>query len=102
MLNLFHKHKAHTRQGGFSVAELLVAITLGIVVGGAVIQLFVGSGATQMSTSAMANVQENARFAFQLIKDEFRRLGSHAFCPGRDSPRHHLHESGPRYPAAYS
>lgn len=102
MLNLFHKHKAHTRQGGFSVAELLVAITLGIVVVGAVIQLFVGSRATQMSTSAMANVQENARFAFELIKDEFRGLGSYGFCAGKPTPRNHLNETCPNYNAIYS
>src|SRR5690625_246993 len=94
--------KTYHGQRGFSVAELLVALLLGLVVVGAVIQLFVGSRATQMSTSAMGSLQENARFSFELLKDEFRGLGSYGFCAAKPMPKNHIDESCDNYNAIYS
>lgn len=95
--------KTHHGQRGFSVAELLVALLLGLVVVGAVIQLFVGSRATQMSTSAMGSLQENARFSFELLKDEFRGLGSYGFCAAKPMPKNHIaDEDCDNYNAVYS
>lgn len=95
--------KTSRGQRGFSVAELLVALLLGLVVVGAVIQLFVGSRTTQMSTSAMGSLQENARFSFELLKDEFRGLGSYGFCAAKPMPKNHIaDEDCDNYNAVYS
>src|SRR5690625_738684 len=83
------------RQHGFSLVELMVAMLLGIVVVGAVLQLFVGSRTTQISTTAMADMQENARFSLELIKKELRGLDAFGFCAGEPLPRNHLDHTDP-------
>src|SRR5690625_7940928 len=94
--------KTYHGQRGFSVAELLVALLLGLVVVGAVLQLFVGRRATQMSTSAMGSLQENARFSFELLKDEVRGLGSSGVCAAKPMPKDHIDEGCDHYNAVYS
>src|SRR5699024_3242996 len=82
------------RQSGFSLIELKIALVLGLLVVGAIIQLFIGSRATQMSNEALARVQENARFSLELLKGEFRDLGTHGFCGGDLVINNHLNNCG--------
>ncbi|MHB1245189.1 MAG: PilW family protein [Sulfuriferula sp.] len=62
-------------QHGFSLVELMVAITLGFIIIGAVGYLFLGSRQTYRSTDAMSRIQENARYALQTMAHDVRMAG---------------------------
>lgn len=85
------------RQHGLSLIELMIAMVLGLLVVGAILQLFVGSRATQMSNEALARVQENGRFSVELLKSEFRDVGTHGFCAADMEIRNHLNEDCDNY-----
>lgn len=62
-------------QHGFSLVELMVAITLGFIIIGAVGYLFLGSRQTYRSTDAMSRIQENGRYALQTMARDVRMAG---------------------------
>src|SRR6056297_2680692 len=80
--------------GGFSLIEMMVAITLGLLLTAGMIQLFDSTKVTFRSNDALARVQENGRFTLELLKREFRHLGADGFCAGRLNIRNHLDRSG--------
>ncbi len=63
------------RGSGLSLIELLVAIALGGILMGGAISLFVNNRATYEITNDMARLQENARFALQLMTEDLRMAG---------------------------
>ena len=63
------------RTGGFSLVEVMIAITLGLLLTAAVLQLFVGNSATFRTTDAISRVQENARYAQSVLNQELRMVG---------------------------
>lgn len=60
---------------GFTLVELMVSITLGLVVIGAVLSVFLASSATDRISKNRARIQENARFALGLIEHDLRMAG---------------------------
>ena len=62
-------------QNGFSLVELMIAITLGFLVVGAVGYAYLGSRATFRTTDNMSRIQENARIALQTIAHDVRMAG---------------------------
>ena len=62
-------------QRGFSLVELMVAMTLGLIILGAVGYLYLGSRQTFRTTDAIARIQENARFALQIVAHDVRMAG---------------------------
>lgn len=64
-----------TRAHGLSLIELLIAIALGGILMGGAISLFVNNRATYEVTNDMARLQENARFAMQLMSQDIRMAG---------------------------
>lgn len=85
------------RERGLSLIELMIAMLLGLLVVGAILQLFLGSRATQMSNEALARVQENGRFSMELLKREFREVGTHGFCAADMEIRNHLRSDCDNY-----
>lgn len=77
-------------QRGLSLIELMVAITLGLLLTGGMIQLFSSSKVTFQTNDAIARVQENGRFALELLKRDLRMAGTHGFCAGRIEITNHL------------
>lgn len=65
----------HKHQGGIGLVELMIAMTLSLVIGAAVIQVFLGQRQTYRTQDDMARVQENARFAFEQIAQDIRQVG---------------------------
>jgi len=61
--------------GGFSLIELMVAMTIGLVILAAVVQIFVRSHATYKLDEGMSRVQENARFAMDYLAKDIRMAG---------------------------
>lgn len=69
------RHLAAARSRGLSLIELLVAVALGGILMGGAISLFVNNRATYEITNDMARLQENARFALQLMTEDIRMAG---------------------------
>lgn len=63
------------RNHGYSMVELMVALTIGLIILGAVSTLFVGSKKGYTTQDRLARLQENARFAMQFIIRDMRLAG---------------------------
>lgn len=82
---------------GFSLVELMVAIVVGTLMLGGVIQLYLSSKQTYNAQDQLARMQENGRFAMELITRDLRRAGywggnadlaTHTGNPGPVAPAH--------------
>ena len=60
---------------GFSLVEMMVAVTLGLVVSSAVVAAFVASRNAYQSTSGVANLSDSGRFALMYIENAVRNSG---------------------------
>lgn len=60
---------------GFSLVELMIALTIGLIILSAVSMLFVSSKKTYTNQDRLARLQENARFAMQFIIKDLRVAG---------------------------
>lgn len=63
------------RQHGFSMVELLVALVLSTILLGGIIQLFIGSKQTYRFHDALSRLQENGRFALEIMSHDIRLAG---------------------------
>jgi type IV pilus assembly protein PilW len=64
---------------GFSLIELMVAITLGILLSIGIVTLFGATSTTNNVQDALARLQENGRYAVTRITDDLR-MGSGQYC----------------------
>lgn len=62
-------------QRGFGLVELMIAITLGLFLSAAVIQVFLATNASSKVQDSLAQIQENARFAMRFLGKEVRMAG---------------------------
>lgn len=60
---------------GFSLVELMVALTIGLIILGAVSTLFVNSKQTYTTQDSLSRLQENARFAMHFLIKDLRLAG---------------------------
>ena len=69
----------HSRRGrretGFSLIELMVALVLGLVLIGGVINIFITNQQAFRTNENLARLQENARISFELTARELRQAG---------------------------
>lgn len=63
------------KQSGMTLIEIMIAMTLGLVLIGGVIQLFLTSKQTFRMNAAMAAVQESGRYALETISRDLRMAG---------------------------
>jgi type IV pilus assembly protein PilW len=64
------------RQDGFSLVELMVAITLALLLTGAVIAVFIGSRTAYQATAGIGEMSDSGRFALNLIGESVRSAGN--------------------------
>lgn len=70
------KHKSiPSGYRGYSLVELMVAITIGLIILAAVSALFVGSKKGYTTQDRLARLQENGRFAMQFLIKDLRLAG---------------------------
>lgn len=62
-------------QRGFGLVELMIAITLGLILSTAVIQVFLASRSSYQLQESLSMIQENARFAMHFMGRELRMAG---------------------------
>lgn len=60
---------------GYSLIELMVSMTLGLLMLGVALQFLVSSSATQSASQASNRIQENARFALEILAENIRLAG---------------------------
>lgn len=63
------------RQTGFSLIELMIAVTISLVLLAGVVSIFVSSKRSYSTNTSLAQVQENARFALNFITPVIRMAG---------------------------
>ncbi len=61
------------RQHGFSLLEVFIALTIGLVIFAGVLSIFVGMRTTTSETSSYGELQENGRFAISVLSDDLLR-----------------------------
>jgi type IV pilus assembly protein PilW len=64
------------RQRGFSLVELMVAITIGIILLAGVLQIYLSSKQSYRVQEATSRLQENGRFAIELLGRDIRDAGN--------------------------
>jgi len=75
---------AKTRQRGFSLIELILALGLGLIVTAGVVQLFVGNNQTYSVLTGQSRLQESARYAMDFITRSARSTGYYGCDPDND------------------
>lgn len=63
------------RSAGFSLVELMIAMTLGLILVGGVITMYLSSKRTMHTTQASSQIQEVSRFALDRISFDVRMSG---------------------------
>lgn len=64
------------RNDGFTLIELMIALLLGLLVMGAAISIFLSNRQVYSATEGLGRVQENVRFAFELMARDIRETGA--------------------------
>ena len=73
------------RNAGFSLIELMVAVTLGLMLTLALISVFVGSRSAYQSTSGVGSVADEGRFALDTIAQMARGAGYMGCTPAAET-----------------
>ncbi len=68
-------HRTSKLAKGFTLVEIMVAMTIGLIILGAVAQIFATSRSTYSLEEGLARVQENARFAMEFVAGDVRMAG---------------------------
>lgn len=71
-----------SRQSGLSLVELMVAIVLGLLLIGGVLQIFLSSNKTYKTNLALSEVQEAGRFAMEFLTFDIRNASYRGECVG--------------------
>ena len=71
------------RSQGFSLVELMIALVLGLVISGAIIQTMVGSRVTNSLNQAVSQVQEAGRFITTRLNRELIEAGRYDMVSGQ-------------------
>lgn len=74
-----HRIKAR-QQAGLSLVELMVAITLSMILMLGAIQIFLSSKNTYISNQQLSEIQENGRFALDILTRDIRNTGYRGQC----------------------
>lgn len=73
--------KLRSGYDGFSLIELMIAITIGLLLIASVATVYLGSRQTFREQEALARMQEGARFAFEALSVDIRQAGFAGCAP---------------------
>lgn len=71
----FATRNSRRHQAGLSLIELMVAMTIGLIALAAISQIFMSSRKSYAVNEAVARVQEDARFAVEVLARDIRQAG---------------------------
>ncbi len=63
------------RQTGFSLLELMIALTLGLIISGSIIQVMVGNSLSDRLNRALASAQESGRYIMSRLRSDVLKTG---------------------------
>lgn len=66
---------SHTKESGFTLIELMIAMTISLFLMGGIIEVFIGSKNTYRIQNSVSEIQANARFALHTVGKEIRMAG---------------------------
>lgn len=72
------------RSGGFTIIELMVAMTIGLLLTVTIAQIFLGSRRTYSTNDDLSRMQENMRYAHDILNRTIRMAGYMSY-PGNSS-----------------
>jgi len=67
--------RSHARERGFSLVELMVALAIGGILLGGAVTLFINNRSNYQISTDLARLQENARFALDMMAKDIRMAG---------------------------
>lgn len=67
--------KANNKQSGFSLIELMISLTLGLIVSAAVVQVMISNNSTERLNRSIASAQENGRFIIARLRNDLIMTG---------------------------
>lgn len=70
-----HAMASARRQAGVSLIELMISLTIGLVILGALTAAYLGSRGAYRTNENLARMQENGRFALDLLTEDVRLAG---------------------------
>lgn len=82
-MNKIGRYRFPAAVKGFSLVELMVAMLIGLLVVAAAVGIFLTNRRTYAATENLSRVQENARFAFELMSRDIREASGNACNSGR-------------------
>lgn len=93
-----HEIARATSAKGFTLIELMVALTLGLLLSFGIVTLFGATSKTNKVQDSLARLQENGRYAMTRINADLRMLGGQ-YCNSKNSQGWTAHaDGGPQYP----
>ena len=83
-----------TNQAGFTIVELMVSATLGILILGGAISMFASNKRVYTEQDEMGRLQENARFALDLMVNDVRMAGHTGCADDMGTVTNHVNGAG--------
>ena len=84
-----------TNQTGISLVEVLVALVISLFLLGGIVQVYVGNKTTFRFTNALAEVQENGRFALDYMSQDLRLANEWGCVPFDSSDTDNINDTLP-------
>lgn len=70
-------------QKGFTLIEIMIALTIGLFLSAGAVQVFVGTKQTNRTQENLSRMQENARFAMYFLTEDIRKVAFDGGICGR-------------------
>jgi type IV pilus assembly protein PilW len=71
----FKKITEHPYQSGFTLVEMMIAMTIGLLIILALSTVIIGAGASSRATGGQSELQTNGRYALDVIKRDVQQAG---------------------------
>jgi type IV pilus assembly protein PilW len=69
------KHRRSRCQSGFTLIEIMIALLVGLFLLGGIMQIFINTKQTYRVQDSLSRLQENARYALELLTHDIRLTG---------------------------
>jgi len=89
-----------TKESGFTLVELLVALLIGLLLAAAIVTIYLGSQSTFRAAQGVSRSQETTRFAVHFLKTDIRQAG-YLGCSEGIAKQSFLDQANPNYNASF-